>query len=111
MFELKCPECGLVVRLDTGVSFCLPHHEPWQFEQWVCAACPKIVSVPDYSCGCERESVCPDCSGPLERWAGAVWFEERPGFEDKVERVGGPCPACGAKISEEDTTGFMGLWD
>lgn len=31
LFELRCPDCGALHKIQTGASMCFEHHEPWDF--------------------------------------------------------------------------------
>lgn len=109
--ELRCPSCSRVSQIHTGTSYCWEHGNRWEFEQWACTSCQRLVSRQTEHCCREQGPVCEICQADLEPWPGRIWHDRGPDGMVGAERLEGPCPGCGTTITLADTTGLISLWD
>jgi ssDNA-binding Zn-finger/Zn-ribbon topoisomerase 1 len=104
IYTLRCPGCSADHKLLTG-----EFDDGKLLGQRVCPRCRLIVS--DFSYEEDEDSDrCPNCASELVSWAGRAWLERNPDGTVGRERIEGPCPRCGAALSQENATRF-GLWD
>ena len=109
--KLRCPGCGAGHEIATGTGSCPEHGRPWAYSQFVCPRCLRLVSRARGDSCVDEAAICERCDGGLEPWSGRVWLERTPEGRVGAERLEGACPRCGATITEQDSTGFHGLWD
>jgi hypothetical protein len=110
MFDLECSGCGKVHSIHTGADLCHEHRAPWSYEQFVCETCQLLASRRETSCTHREPLTCEDCGSQLVPWSGRVLLEKQRDGMSGPEHVAGPCPACGAELTEQHSQ-MIGLWD
>jgi len=111
----RCRDCGLEQEIHTGTSVDWESGRPWTYIQMVCDSCTVLVSCRQFD---EDRSLdpgaCLRCGSELRLWEGRTWHERRSDGFTGAEHVEGPCPACGAAISNDREGGDIiriALWD